>query len=410
MRRRRRTFWRTPGAVLAGVAVGTTLCTACGGAEASAPRSAVRDSAGLTIVESSAYAWNEGEAWTLSTAPVVVIGGRDDPGHDLYRVRSALRLEDGRIVVANAGSAEIRFYDDTGRHLGSKGGRGDGPGEFRLLGFVARRGQDSLIAWDGRAWRLSVFDLEGTFAGSAQLENSRYRARPVLAGEVLLAGDVRRAVPEAGDELPRDVVVRAAREYALFSLDGSLVAGLGTRPDDEQWSSYDVDHPHAQGLLFGKRTVLAGGSLVWVGTGDAYQLLGYDGTGSLVKIVRNLAHEPERLFAKVVAARIAELQADWDEESAHMLPVYQGQQTPEFMAPFDRLVADVEGNLWARAYPVPGEAHDVWTVFDADGSLLGQVDMPYRFEVLDVGPDFVVGTSLDEMNLERVEVYALLKP
>ncbi|WP_419943063.1 hypothetical protein [Candidatus Palauibacter sp.] len=53
-----------------------------------------------------------------------------DPAYELFRVGGAMRLSDGRIVVANAGTGELRVYDPDGIHLASWGGQGDGPGEF----------------------------------------------------------------------------------------------------------------------------------------------------------------------------------------------------------------------------------------------------------------------------------------
>ncbi|HSG08666.1 MAG TPA: hypothetical protein VLA36_09915, partial [Longimicrobiales bacterium] len=192
--------------------------------------------------------------------------------------------------------------------------------------------------------------------------------------------------------------------------DGALVAELGEWPDNEQWSSFDVDHGHVQDLLFGKRTVLAAGNdRFWVGTGEGYELRGYDRDGTLARIVRNLADEPRRSTPAMVSGRIVELQTHWGDDSEHMLPVYEGQAVPDDVAPYDQLAVDGEGNLWAREHPVPGAALDAWTVFDAGGRMLGSVAVPHRLELLDVGRDFVIGKSVDAMNVERVEVYRLFR-
>jgi len=72
----------------------------------------VRDSAGIQIIENAGYLWPEGSGWRLSETPTVDIGeSDDDPNYQLYSVVGALRLADGRIVVANSGSSELRFFD-----------------------------------------------------------------------------------------------------------------------------------------------------------------------------------------------------------------------------------------------------------------------------------------------------------
>ena len=87
----------------------------------------VRDSAGVRIVESYAPHWDDVSAWRLDSAPLIDIGGdTGDPNAELYRVVSALRLDDGRIVIANGGSHQLLFYGPSGGYGGAAGGRGDG--------------------------------------------------------------------------------------------------------------------------------------------------------------------------------------------------------------------------------------------------------------------------------------------
>ncbi len=114
-----------------------TSSLACGGPGDDAGVVTVRDSAGIRIVENTTPQWQEGERWRLSPEPVVDIGGGDREEDQLFRVVGALRLSDDRIVVANGGTNEIRFYGPGGAFLSASGGEGEGPGEFRRLSAVA---------------------------------------------------------------------------------------------------------------------------------------------------------------------------------------------------------------------------------------------------------------------------------
>ena len=58
-------------------------------------------------------------------------------------VIDALVLSDGRIVVANQGTYELRVFNPSGIHFDTWGGEGEGPGEFPYL-----RGLEAM------AWRL----------------------------------------------------------------------------------------------------------------------------------------------------------------------------------------------------------------------------------------------------------------
>ncbi len=93
----------------------------------------VRDSAGVTIVESIEPAWGEGEGWTLSEEPAVAIGREDGPEeYSLYQVMGAFRLPDGSFVIANGGSDELRYYDSS-QCNGSFPENGAPSGLFRIL-------------------------------------------------------------------------------------------------------------------------------------------------------------------------------------------------------------------------------------------------------------------------------------
>jgi len=109
--------------------------------------------------------------WTLSepTLQIGVVEG--DPNYELHEAISSVRLPDGRIVVSNAGSHEIRFYDADGQFLSKAGGRGGGPGEFRWLSRLYRFGADSMMALDNGANRLSVFDTDGNYAHLATADS-----------------------------------------------------------------------------------------------------------------------------------------------------------------------------------------------------------------------------------------------
>jgi hypothetical protein len=50
-----------------------------------------------------------------------------------------------------------------------------------------------------------------------------------------------------------------------------------------------------------------------------------------------------------------------------------------------------------------------WTVFDADGRMLGDIVFPTRFRPLHSGGDFVLGVWKDQLGVERVGMYGLEK-
>ncbi|MBA3557790.1 MAG: hypothetical protein H0W30_04235 [Gemmatimonadaceae bacterium] len=147
------------------------ILVACAGeAKAPAGSATVRDSAGIQIVENVSPKWTVAERWTVADTPALKIGEAEgDTNYQLFRANDAVRLSDGRIVVANSGTHQLRFYDRDGRYLHSIGRRGGGPSEFENLGFLARFGGDSLLIYDFNGRRVSVFTSDGGFVRSFSL-------------------------------------------------------------------------------------------------------------------------------------------------------------------------------------------------------------------------------------------------
>lgn len=187
--------------------------------------------------------------WQLSPEPAVEIGVVDgDPFYQLFRAESSLRLDDGRIVVANTGTGELRFYDAAGGFLFKAGGRGGGPGEFRTLLRIYRYGGDSILALDAAGNRLSVFDTDGTYVRLASPEQiSRDSTAPLDVWlhrrfwvEGALLPSERRSVKEA---LARLAVPDSAPAYRYIRTDDAGNAWIREplTPDavTRQWTVVD---------------------------------------------------------------------------------------------------------------------------------------------------------------------------
>jgi hypothetical protein len=62
-----------------------------------------------------------------------------------------------------------------------------------------------------------------------------------------------------------------------------------------------------------------------------------------------------------------------------------------------------------RYSPPPGDVPEVYSVIDAAGRWLGEVDVPADFVVRGVYRNRVLGVWKDELDVEHVRVYRLLK-
>jgi hypothetical protein len=397
---------------------------ACGG---EAPNSAiVRDSAGVRIVENTDPLWQAGEAWRFSAEPLVDIGGGDTEDDQLYRVVGALRLDDGRIVVANGGSYELRFFDPDGRFLSASGRQGGGPGEFQFLTWLGRAGADSLVAYDPRARRLSLFDMAGTYGGSLTLVPVPAGGRDAVAAanwaprpRGWFAGGGYVATQIASRFSPGEEVSRPDELLFRFTPDGHLADTLGVFPGGElSMQTAGSQEPGRPGLVFiapphfGHTTTYAvHGDRFFVATGDRYEVLLYSSGGTLESVVRR-AQEPipvtQREVDQLLEARRAA--APPVQPGMPAPPSLESRPASSTIPAFQSIAVDDVANLWVEEYEWPPGRPPTWTVFDADGRLLGSVAFPDHFTPYHIGDDFVLGRWQDELDVEHVLLYELIKP
>lgn len=110
--------------------------------------------------------------WTVGSEALLRIGVVEgESPYQLHRVTGAVRLPDGGVAVANAGSGEIRFFDASGRFLRASGRRGDGPGEWRGPDRVRLLDGDTLLVLDDRLRREGRVSTDGRFLGGAPMRD-----------------------------------------------------------------------------------------------------------------------------------------------------------------------------------------------------------------------------------------------
>ena len=101
--------------------------------------------------------------------PLVSIGAVgdtfDDPEYVFGAVQELDVGPDGLLYSRHRAEVPIRRWTRDGAAAGSVGREGEGPGEFISPDGVGFFG-DSLWVMDGRAYRVSYFDLDGGFLGS----------------------------------------------------------------------------------------------------------------------------------------------------------------------------------------------------------------------------------------------------
>lgn len=388
------------------VLLAAPLVASCGGEANGGPAVAVRDSAGIEIIESPAAVADRPWAFRLGD-PVADIGVVDGaPEYQLFRVTSAVALADGRIVVANGGTQELRFFDSDGRFLFSRGGRGDGPGDYQLPMIVPSPFPDSLFVFDLRASRVTVLDLDGqpvrtVPAGGFVSEPIGMIAADRLAfiDNTASAGmDAAEMLQENG-RLVQIATLGAAQRDTLATYDGPglFLWHVGNRIGFTQ-VPFDVSPTAAigNGRLF-----------VTPGRESEVHELGRDGRLlRILRVGRELEPITRDLFEAFVERQVG-LEAD-PAEAAEVRRRYGETPIRERMPAYRRLLVDASDNVWAERYREDTSGPSTWTIFDASGQAAGSLTVPAGARLLSAGADRVLAVQRDEMDVEHVVAWPLI--
>jgi len=260
----------------------------CSGGGGSSAYSAT-DSAGVRIIETRQLTWEAGEEWSVSPEPLLEIGERDgeDP-YQFFQLAGGLRLPDGRIVVLNSGSTQIRIFSGDGRFLTEFGGQGDGPEEFRAVSAVKYLGGDTLLIWDVGRPGFSLFNLSGDFIGSQRLTppgTERFSTVHPLADDRLLLTTYASLLTEfAGQGVG---IHRDRAPLLVASLDGDALDTIGVFPSVETMIMEFGGTTGIGAPPFLKSTYFGvGNGSVYVGTAENLEVSVLDTKGDLKALFR----------------------------------------------------------------------------------------------------------------------------
>ena len=365
----------------------------------------VRDSAGVTVVENPQPAPGSRLAWTFGEQPSLSIGAvNGGEAGQLFRVTDATRLPDGRIVIANSGSNELRVFHADGTHAGTWGGRGEGPGEFTSYSpaAVALWPGDSIAAANPWASRLSLFDGDGNHGRDVRLHTDLRNVLDLLPdGKIVTRG----SAGIRGDMRGTTGLVRRNAQWGILAADGAMHASLGEYPGAEAWAIFGSDGSveSARFHPFGRATLGAvWGDLVAIGVQDGYEIKAFAPDGSLVRIVRR-DDDPARPTRADQDAYWEQRYASLpDDERIEALNNVKDMPLVGAYPAFSGILADRAGHLWVREYR--GTA---WAVFDQGGRIRGLVETPPGLRTFEIGEDYLLGWKYDELGVEHVELWAL---
>ena len=357
------------------------------------PASEARDSGEVRVIDNARPEEGSRLHWVIGPQPAVSIGDVD--GEDPYLFRyawDATRLSDGRIIVADRSTSELRVFDSSGTYLTTWGRLGEGPGEFprASLGDVEPWPGDSIVAWYSDAQTISVFDSEGNFGRSFLRPGAGRRPWEVARPELVRRDGTILATVSEGENA-------GTIEVQILNGEGGLHTSLGP-------------HRSRRALYFSRELKLGlWGDLMVVSTTDRYELKAFANSGTLVRIIRreHVPRVPRPEDIRVSPTLREDLRKALE---ADMKNVRQSQLEEHFPA-FAEIMSDAAGYLWVREYEPPKEAGPapLWTVFSPAGRVLGFVETPAGLKIYEIGVDYVLGHAEGELDVEMIQLWPLVR-
>lgn len=359
------------------------------------------------------------EQWAVAPAASAVVGGPDErEDYQLFRVTGATRLSDGRIVIANGGTSDLRYYSSDGDHLLTVGGEGDGPGEMRGIMQITALPGDTLLVLSFRPG-LTWFDPSGAYVrsmsidfwglGGAECRIGEGNWFALADGSILAVLEDNFGIPGCPPSPPspwRQSALVGRADPAGTSFD-TLAIMPGTERNSPNYR------------VFGRSLLMAWNhDAVYLTDTGSDELLELDVSGDTVQMWQTpFEARPIPPEAKRVTHREFERPDGTVQRGNDYL-------YPDSYPATGRLLVARTGELWVMAYPAITEPISSWQlsrafafvldddgadwrVLGEDGSVLAQVRTPPGMFVLEAGSDYVIGLRKDELDVETVSVHAL---
>lgn len=370
-------------------------------------RNGLRMVAGLCQVLLAVPASAQGiPSWRLTGAVEV---GRDAPEGEFTRIAGITSLPDGSLVVADATDQRLRIFSADGNFLRAHGRRGQGPGEFQFIAFLAATG-DSILVFESLPGQSRVTRVHAATGTSTR--GPSVRGDPAFRGSVI-------GVAPSGATLAISSGLRPVQAPLLGeSRTDSIMFGVGSTvgvtwlppTSNRTWISYR--QPQAVSGVAMAAHRLSGipitGStqrLVWIGDNGLGELRGFDASGKLQATVR--WPRPNRPLDRAdVGTYLTSLLAQAAPGDTARLSAENSLALAVRAAPKFQLAAESKtGELWIEEFRENLAAEGRVYVFDESGRALAVVVLPAGTRVRHVTRNVVVLTRKDDDGFERVLLY-----
>lgn len=397
--------------------VGCSSGADTGGASADRNSASVADSGGVEIVSNRGPGWGKEDSWRLE--PDLQVGQLDGP-LAFGRINWVAPGPAGGMLVLDGQSHLVHVFDSVGRALGSFGGEGEGPGEFRRPAVVTALDDGRIAVGQGFPPVLHWLSADGAYLESTRLPMARDEAGMRTAGAFGLW-----QVTHPGEVFVQVQLIDPGAE------DGEMpVALLRIDPDGEL--APDTIASWTWNVALGDRTIRVfeavptwmprSDGVVVLSEGSPYEIRWRDGSGALVRVARRDV-EPVPVTSRHRDLEEAQMRESMSEAGMSEAAIDDQLGNLEFERTVPEVlrvwVSEPDGRLWIGVHDPElfaggniareGGWANALDVFERNGLYLGRIPMPEGFRLRVVTDDALYGVWENELEVPFARRYRVIR-
>jgi hypothetical protein len=409
------------------------LFAACSSTETPTWTGTIGDSAGVVVVMNPAEGiWTPETRWTVEEN--LRIGNVDgDSVYQFGAIGGIAVTRDGRIAVLDRQAAQLSVFTSDGQFENVIGRPGNGPGELGQGGGPLGLGRgDTLIVADlGNNGRMNWYAADGTAAGSVRPPPQgrgwpmRWQGTPT--GDIAIQTRPLPAQGQARDTM--DMVT--LRTSALAIIDTLLTFRSG--------ESFSINQGAQEYQWFAPEPswVINPDGDIWFGANQGHRFLLYEPDGAVRRVVTrpgervSVSEQDRGLFNEVLEGAWA----DANVPPQFLERLRSSTRYAEQLPAFAQLFVGPDESLWVQRVLRPSELTPEglqllrqiggrdglfdqlrglkgaeWDIYDAEGRYLGVLELPARFEPIQVVDEDIYGVWWDDLDVQYVMRLRVVRP
>ena len=353
----------------------------------------------------------------LSDEPILSIGLLEGPNEYLLAgINAGARLADGSVVVSDRQHFRVQRFSAQGEHLWSRGREGEGPGEFEYVRIAEGcASEEAIVVYDIWTQRVYEFNGEGNLVDEYRFLYNGLPLREFACAPGGRLGFLGRSVGIGEEGVEPGELFRVLESLGTAELGDTATTTLRERIPGSEQRLLDPWGSAMPGSIWLHDVVLAATDEgVWLGTSEDYELELIGWTGKTIRRIRwegadlAVTQEDVDLYRDALEASYRDDEdPDWRARFEGTWE-WQSEIVPEEFPAYHRLLVEDDGVLWVQDYTRPGDRSE-WFGFDQEGRWVRTLVLPARTYLLDVGDDWALVRTLDDLGVQRVEVRGVVR-